>query len=183
LGRTAAVERFLQAHSMVVWSSDTVADDWTRISSDQVLHRALRRLEERGRGILLLHDIQSRTALMLPTLLRELKRRGFRIVHVVPKRPQQPVPPADTTEVLLASAPAQLELSAVRSTEAESTDAAAAKAQEMAKIASLASLDNHAHRTHMPRPTGRHLRLNKRAKRMQTATLWTASRYRPDVIP
>ncbi len=32
----------------------------------------------------LMHDVQPKTALTLPTLLRELKARGYRIVHVVP---------------------------------------------------------------------------------------------------
>jgi hypothetical protein len=31
-----------------------------------------------------MHDVQPKTAQVLPTLLAELKRRGFRIVHVVP---------------------------------------------------------------------------------------------------
>jgi peptidoglycan/xylan/chitin deacetylase (PgdA/CDA1 family) len=181
LGRTAAVEKFLQSRSMVVWSSDTVADDWTRISSDQVLHRALRRLEERGRGILLLHDIQPRTALMLPTLLRELKKRGFRIVHVVPQRPAQPPPPTDPAEVLLASAPAQLGWPRVLPSGTEGVDALAAKAREMAKIAQLASLDGRTHRGSVP--SARHIRPNKREKRVQTATLFARSRYWADVVP
>jgi peptidoglycan/xylan/chitin deacetylase (PgdA/CDA1 family) len=32
----------------------------------------------------LLHDIQAKTATMLPQLLRDLKARGYRIVHIVP---------------------------------------------------------------------------------------------------
>src|SRR5262249_47908695 len=40
--------------------------------------------EAKGKGVLLLHDIQPATALALPDLLKELKARGFRIVHVVP---------------------------------------------------------------------------------------------------
>lgn len=183
LGRTAAVEHFLQSRSMVVWSSDTVADDWTRISSDQVLHRALRRLEERGRGILLLHDIQPRTALMLPTLLRELKKRGFRIVHVVPERPAPPAPPVDSVQVLLASAPAQLGWPRVLPAETESIDALAAKAREIAKIAQLASVDVRAHRARGSGPTARQIRPSKREKRVHTATLLAPSRYRPDAIP
>ena len=85
LGRTRQVEGYLQAKSLVVWSADTVADDWRRINSTQVMQRALRRLEARGKGVLLLHDIQPRMVLMLPTLLAELKRRNFHIVHVVPE--------------------------------------------------------------------------------------------------
>ncbi|MGE0062408.1 MAG: polysaccharide deacetylase family protein [Xanthobacteraceae bacterium] len=98
LGRTRAVERYAEAKSLVVWSADAVADDWTRITSQQVLSRALSRLEARGKGILLLHDIQPRTVLMLPALLAELKRRHFRIVHVVPEA----VGPAAPSPLLLA---------------------------------------------------------------------------------
>ena len=92
LGRTAAVEAHLQSRSLVVWSSDTLADDWRRISSSEVLRLALSRLERRGKGVLLLHDIQPRMVLMLPALLSELMQRGFRIVHVVPEgeRPMLP---------------------------------------------------------------------------------------------
>jgi hypothetical protein len=39
---------------------------------------------------LLLHDIQPATALGLPSLLAELKARGFKIVHVVPVAPNRP---------------------------------------------------------------------------------------------
>ncbi len=85
LGRTPNVEAHLQSRSLVVWSSDTLADDWRKISANQVLHLALSRLERRGKGVLLLHDIQPRTVLMLPALLSELKRRNFKIVHVVPE--------------------------------------------------------------------------------------------------
>jgi peptidoglycan-N-acetylglucosamine deacetylase len=96
LNRTHAIERYAQSHDISVWSSDTLADDWTPIGAEQVLRRALARLEAKGRGILLLHDIQPRTVLMLPRLLTELKRRGFKIVHVVPegapRRPQQAPP-------------------------------------------------------------------------------------------
>ena len=47
-------------------------------------------IEARGRGIILLHDIQPATALMLPTLLKELKKRGYRIVQVVPTGVERP---------------------------------------------------------------------------------------------
>src|SRR5262249_40850916 len=70
--------------------ADFPADDWTRISAQQVLARALERLERKGKGVLLLHDIQPATALMLPTLLRELKARGYHIVHVVPAGADRP---------------------------------------------------------------------------------------------
>jgi peptidoglycan/xylan/chitin deacetylase (PgdA/CDA1 family) len=90
LGRSNAIEDYLAAHGLMTWSADFPADDWMRISAQQVLKRALDRLEHKGKGVLLLHDIQPRTALALPVLLRELKARGYRIVHVVPAGPERP---------------------------------------------------------------------------------------------
>jgi peptidoglycan/xylan/chitin deacetylase (PgdA/CDA1 family) len=90
LGRSQAIESYLAGRGMMTWSADFLADDWTHISAQQVLHRALERLEKKGKGILLLHDIQPATALMLPHLLRELKARGYRVVHVVPAGVDRP---------------------------------------------------------------------------------------------
>jgi len=88
--RSTPVENALASRSLVTWSVDLVADDWRHISADEIAKRALRRLEERGRGILLLHDIQPATALALPAILKGLKARGFRVVHVVPAAPGRP---------------------------------------------------------------------------------------------
>jgi hypothetical protein len=67
-----------------------VADDWTRIKDSEVARRAISRIEARGKGILLLHDIHLRTVLALPQILNELKSRGYRIVHVVPAAADRP---------------------------------------------------------------------------------------------
>jgi peptidoglycan-N-acetylglucosamine deacetylase len=83
LGRTNAIEKYLASKSLVTWSADVVADDWKRIGAREIVRRAMRRLEEKGRGILLLHDIHPATALALPALLKELKDRGYHVVQVV----------------------------------------------------------------------------------------------------
>ena len=44
----------------------------------------MNRLKARGKGILLLHDIHPATVSTLPSLLKELKVQGFRVVQVVP---------------------------------------------------------------------------------------------------
>ena len=51
--------------------------------------------KEKGKGVLLLHDIQARTVAALPRILHELKARGFSIVHVVPATPQNPPTPTE----------------------------------------------------------------------------------------
>ncbi|HUL89002.1 MAG TPA: polysaccharide deacetylase family protein [Pseudolabrys sp.] len=83
LGRTSAIEDYLASKSLVTWSADVVADDWKHINAKEIVKRAMRRLEEKGRGILLLHDIHPATVLALPTLLKELKERGYHVVQVV----------------------------------------------------------------------------------------------------
>jgi peptidoglycan-N-acetylglucosamine deacetylase len=88
--RADGVEHYLASQHIQIWSADEVADDWLKIDSGQVYSRALQRIEANHKGILLLHDIQPRTVEALPYLLRELKRRGYRVVHVVPATPDLP---------------------------------------------------------------------------------------------
>jgi hypothetical protein len=66
------------------------ADDWHFVGAKEVASRAIRRLEGKGKGILLLHDIHPRTVEGLRLILSELKARGFRVVHVVPSSPDRP---------------------------------------------------------------------------------------------
>jgi peptidoglycan/xylan/chitin deacetylase (PgdA/CDA1 family) len=83
-GRTNAIERFLENKQLVTWSADVDTDDWWRGSTpDAIVKRAMRRLNAKGRGIILLHDIHRATAMALPILLRELKANGYAVVHVV----------------------------------------------------------------------------------------------------
>ena len=93
--RAEAVEDYLASQGIQVWSADFLADDWRHISSARVYDLAIKRLEDKGKGILLLHDIQARTVAALPRILHELKARGFRIVHVVPATPQNPATPTE----------------------------------------------------------------------------------------
>jgi hypothetical protein len=96
--RQKPVEDYLASHGYATWSLDFLADDWTHISAQEITRRALERIEARGRGILLLHDIQPATALALPALLAELKARGYKIVQVVPSTPDRPATVAQTDD-------------------------------------------------------------------------------------
>ncbi len=93
-GRSPTVEEELAKRKLIVFSTDVVADDWFRhIKPAQIVQRAMSRLEKRGRGILLLHDIHPATVLALPDLLKQLKANGFHIVQVVPAGPGRPETP------------------------------------------------------------------------------------------
>jgi len=85
LARSDIVESELASRGLIVFSSDTVADDWHHhIKPNQIIDLAMRRLAARGKGILLLHDIHPTTVAALPGLLNQLKDKGFHIVQVVP---------------------------------------------------------------------------------------------------
>jgi peptidoglycan/xylan/chitin deacetylase (PgdA/CDA1 family) len=82
-GSPALLDR-LARRAIVVFGADLWASDWNRMSPAHERELLLQRLSAAGGGIVLLHDTQAQTAAMLPDFLRELKRRGYRLVHVVP---------------------------------------------------------------------------------------------------
>lgn len=98
LRRGDALEAELSKRGLMTWSADFPADDWRRISPAQVVHFALSRLEAKGKGVLLLHDIQARTQAALPVILQQLKAHGYRIVHVVPATPDLPKTATDPAQ-------------------------------------------------------------------------------------
>jgi peptidoglycan/xylan/chitin deacetylase (PgdA/CDA1 family) len=104
LARSDLVESELAARGLSVFSSDTVADDWHhRIGAKGIIAAAIRRLEASGKGILLLHDIHPKTVAALPGLLKELKDKGFHIVHLAPS-PSYVIAMANKPKARMASA-------------------------------------------------------------------------------
>ncbi len=72
-------ERGIMSLSIDVDSGDTRSNATT----EKVIEWTLTRVERRGGGVVLFHDPLRRTSRALPTVLRELRRRGYRIVHLV----------------------------------------------------------------------------------------------------
>jgi peptidoglycan-N-acetylglucosamine deacetylase len=81
---STTTEAALASRGLMTWSADMTADDWKRMSGEEVAKRAISATEAKGRGILVLHDIHERTVEALPAILAELKLRGFKIVQIVP---------------------------------------------------------------------------------------------------
>jgi peptidoglycan-N-acetylglucosamine deacetylase len=93
--RGEGVETYAASQGLQLWSADFLADDWRHIPSGKVYDLAIKRLEARGKGIFLLHDIQARTVAALPKILHELKARGYHIVNVVPATAERPATPTE----------------------------------------------------------------------------------------
>jgi len=88
--RQDSVERHLTSKGYQTWSVDITGDDWLHVPASEVVRRTINRLEARGKGIVLLHDIQPATSRGIVDLMRELKARHFKIVHVVQASPGRP---------------------------------------------------------------------------------------------
>src|ERR1700724_2109043 len=81
---TPALIAWLSAKNIAVFGADLWVSDWTPMMPETELALILSRLDKEQRGILLLHDTKQQTAAMLPDLLQELKKRGYKIVNIVP---------------------------------------------------------------------------------------------------
>jgi peptidoglycan/xylan/chitin deacetylase (PgdA/CDA1 family) len=79
----AALLDRMAARGLVVFGADVWASDWLPMTPEAELELILGRIEKIDHGIVLFHDTKKETAQMLPAFLRELKRRGYSIVHVV----------------------------------------------------------------------------------------------------
>jgi hypothetical protein len=90
LFNSAAINEFLAAKHLGVFAADATGNDWVRgYDAAKVLAFSLREIEARQGGILLLHDTKDSTSTMTRDLLRQMKAKGFKIVHMV----QTPAPP------------------------------------------------------------------------------------------
>lgn len=81
---TPALLATLDGMNVATFGADFWASDWKQMTPQAQLELTLSRLEDARRGILLFHDSRQQTVDMLPAFLRELKKRGYRIVHLVP---------------------------------------------------------------------------------------------------
>jgi peptidoglycan/xylan/chitin deacetylase (PgdA/CDA1 family) len=104
---TPALVSWLEGRDIAVFGADLWASDWQEMTPRAELELVMERLEKAGKGIVLFHDPRASTAKMMPEFLRELKKRGFKVVHVVPGPGPTPVelaPPGwtSTTEAIIA---------------------------------------------------------------------------------
>ncbi|WP_439389808.1 polysaccharide deacetylase family protein [Ideonella sp. YS5] len=84
LEETPALLAALKTRALTVMSVDLGIEDWLPDPGPALLtERLLQRLAENdGRGLVLLHDAQDQTAAALPLMLKALKDRGYRVVHL-----------------------------------------------------------------------------------------------------
>lgn len=99
----AAAVEYLKTRNVASFMIDVDSRDFRTRDAEAVEKNVLTQLAGRRKGILLFHDIQPSTARALPALLAELKKRGFKVVHVVPKAGASTLPEYDARAAKLLS--------------------------------------------------------------------------------
>jgi peptidoglycan/xylan/chitin deacetylase (PgdA/CDA1 family) len=75
----------LKERQVAIFSIDVDSKDFRTRDAGTVHRRVMGDLARPRKGIILFHDIQTSTARALPGLLADLKGKGYRVVHMVPK--------------------------------------------------------------------------------------------------
>lgn len=86
---------YLAERNIATFSTDIDSRDFKMNKPEQVITSVMTKLEKRGKGIVLMHDFRRASAEALPELLRQLKAGGYKIVHMVPRRPVTTLPKYD----------------------------------------------------------------------------------------
>ena len=86
---------YLGTRNIGIFSTDMDSLDFKIRKPEQVIASVMKKLEKRGKGIVLLHDFQHPTSLALPELLAQLKAGGYKIVQVRAKDPVKTLPEYD----------------------------------------------------------------------------------------
>ncbi|MET0408593.1 MAG: polysaccharide deacetylase family protein, partial [Hyphomicrobium sp.] len=78
---------YLGKRNIAMFSTDIDSFDFKPQTADHLVKTLMQKLDKRGKGILLMHDIHKTTAKAVPLLLAQLKAKGYKIVHVTAKLP------------------------------------------------------------------------------------------------
>jgi peptidoglycan/xylan/chitin deacetylase (PgdA/CDA1 family) len=79
--------KYLAERNIGVFSTDLDSFDFKRRRPGQLVAGVINKLERNGKGIVLMHDFQRSTADDLPDLLKALKAKGYKVVHMTAKEP------------------------------------------------------------------------------------------------
>jgi peptidoglycan-N-acetylglucosamine deacetylase len=85
----------LAKRNVAVFSQDVDSFDFKLRTTDSLVKSVIDRLAKKGKGIVLMHDIQPNTGKAVPELLAALKKAGYKVVHVKAKGELKSLPEYD----------------------------------------------------------------------------------------
>jgi len=82
LADTGALRQSVANRGLVILDVDIDSKDYFSSSPQTIAARTMAQVRSRRKGIILMHDIHTRTAAMLPSLLSQLKAGGYKVVDL-----------------------------------------------------------------------------------------------------
>ena len=82
--------KYMSERNVGIFSTDLDSFDFKIRKPEQVIASVMKKLEPKGKGIILMHDFQQATAHAAPELLKRLKDGGYKVVQIVGKTPIEP---------------------------------------------------------------------------------------------
>lgn len=95
LQHNKAMVSYLGDRNVAMFSCDLDSFDFKSKSAEQIIQTVMTKLDKQGKGIVLMHDLQKRTAEALPELLRRMKAGGYKVVQMKAKATWQTLPEYD----------------------------------------------------------------------------------------
>jgi len=86
---------YVGSRNIAMFSTDIDSFDFKARKPEQVVDNVMKKLDKRGKGIILMHDFQQATAHGVATLLARLKDGGYKVVQVRGKTPLKSLPDYD----------------------------------------------------------------------------------------
>lgn len=83
---------YLADRNIGVFSTDIDSRDYMPQKADRLVTYVMKKLDDKGKGIILMHDIKKVTAQAVPKLLKALKEGGYKVVHVTAASTTKPLP-------------------------------------------------------------------------------------------
>jgi peptidoglycan/xylan/chitin deacetylase (PgdA/CDA1 family) len=96
LQHNPAMVTYLGTRNVAMFSCDLDSQDYKHDATpEKIINNVMSKLAKLGKGIILLHDFQKHTAEALPTLLKQLKAGGYKVVQIKAKSTFQTLPEYD----------------------------------------------------------------------------------------
>ena len=96
LQHNPAMVSYLGTRNVAMFSCDLDSFDYKKESTpEKIVSNVMGKLGKLGKGIILMHDFQKHTAEALPTLLKQLKAGGYKVVQIKAKTTFQTLPEYD----------------------------------------------------------------------------------------
>lgn len=90
------VVQYAKSRNIAIFQVDIDSKDYMTRDPKVVHNKVISQLLAQRKGIILMHDIQPSTAGAIRGLLDELHKRGFKVVHMVPRTPAATIASFDT---------------------------------------------------------------------------------------